>query len=84
MSQAGFFEWLSVLVMIPVAVLTLLFLVVTLLYVYFDAERRTNSRLLAALLAIAIVMRYWPISFLAYLVCTAMLDRRRLTRRGTA
>lgn len=77
MSMSDFFEWVTVLVMAPIGTLAFFFLAVTVLYVYIDAEKRSRSRVFAALLALAVALSYWPISFLAYIGCTAVLDRRR-------
>ncbi len=76
MSSGDFMELMSVLVSVPLATITWFLWIVTTYYVYLDAERRSKSRLFAVAFAIAIAMYYWPISFLAYLACTASLDRR--------
>ncbi len=78
MSAADFFEWLTVLVMAPIATATVLFWLGTTLFVYFDAKARSRNRTFSALLAVAIGLSYWPIGFLAYLACTASFDRRFL------
>lgn len=80
MSSGDFIELISVLLAVPLAAGAWLFWIVTTLYVYFDVERRSKSRLFAAAFAMAIAMYYWPISFLAYLACTASLDRRPLRK----
>lgn len=79
MSAGDFFEWLTVLVAAPLATLAMFFRAVTALFVYMDAAERSKSRFLAVLLAVAVAWFYWPISFLAYLVGTALLDRRPRT-----
>jgi len=76
MSAADFFEWLTVLVMIPIAAIAFLFLLGSTLYVYFDTQVRSKNRAFSAALAIAVALACWPISFLAYLACTAIFDRR--------
>lgn len=81
------FEALSIWGSLPFAVLAAGFWIATSLYVYFDCETRTRSRLFAACLVAAITVAYWPISFLAYLVCVASLDRgreRKLGARGVS
>ncbi|WP_442483818.1 hypothetical protein [Aeoliella sp. SH292] len=75
------FETLSIWVSLPFAVLAAVFWIATSLYVYFDCETRTRSRLFAACLVVAITVAYWPISFLAYVVCVASLDRGRERKR---
>src|SRR5690606_612383 len=75
------FEMLSIWVSLPFAVLAAGFWIATSLYVYFDAEARTRNRLFAACLVAAITVAYWPISFLAYVVCVASLDRRKERKR---
>lgn len=82
MSAADLFEWLTVLVMVPIASVLVFFQIVTALYVYIDAEERSKSRLFAALLAAAVAFYYWPISFLAYIACTVLLDRQPRTARA--
>lgn len=77
MSAADFIEWMGVLIAAPLGTLMLFFQIVTALYVNFDAEQRSRSRLFAGLLAAAVAFCYWPISFLAYLGCTAALDHRQ-------
>lgn len=76
MSAADFFEGVMLLVMAPVATILFFFRIVTALYVYIDVEERSKSRLFAASLAAAVALCYWPISFLAYIACTVVLDRR--------
>ncbi|HWL09257.1 MAG TPA: hypothetical protein VNQ76_12695 [Planctomicrobium sp.] len=75
MSAVDYFEWIRFL-MIPMAVIALFFLVITSLYVYFDAEKRSGSRLFSVILTVSLALSHWPISFLVYLACTAILDRR--------
>ena len=82
MSAADLFEWVTILVMVPLASILVFFQVVTALYVYIDAEERSKSRLFAALLAAAVAFCYWPISFLAYIACTVLLDRRPQVARA--
>lgn len=65
--------WL--IVAIPFSVVAIFFLIFTALYVYLDVEIRTKSRFVAAVVAIAVTLCYWPLSFLNYIVCTAVLDR---------
>ena len=77
MSSADFFEWLTLMLMIPVSTAVVIFRFVTAFYVYFDTEERSKSRVLAAGIAIAVFWCYWPISFLAYIACSVMRDRRR-------
>ena len=77
MSMADFIEWMTVLLMAPIATFTVFFFVITLLYVYIDAEERSRSRLFASALAFAVGFSYWPISFIAYIAGTVILDRRR-------
>jgi hypothetical protein len=76
------FELLSIWVSLPFAVLAAGFWIATSLYVYFDCESRTRSRLFAACLVAAITVAYWPMSFLAYLVCVSSLDRGRERNRS--
>ncbi|MDB5336217.1 MAG: hypothetical protein JWN70_1836 [Planctomycetaceae bacterium] len=76
MSSGDFMELISVLGSVPLATCAWFFWIVTTYYVYLDVERRSKSRLFAVAFAIAIATYYWPISFLAYLACTASLDRR--------
>jgi amino acid permease len=49
------------------------------MYVYFDAKKRTQSRLTAAALTAAVFMTCWPLSFLVYLWCIAKMDSKRRT-----
>ena len=77
MSPGDFWEWVSVLTMAPVAAAVLFIRIVTALYVFVDVQERSHSRPLSMLLAVAVGMFYWPMSFLAYLGCTVALDRRR-------
>jgi hypothetical protein len=76
MSMGDLMELLSVLAAIPLATGLCFFWIVTAGYVYFDAEHRARRSLFAAALALAVSFFYWPISFLAYLACTAIIDRR--------
>ncbi|MBC7815422.1 MAG: hypothetical protein IAG10_00820 [Planctomycetaceae bacterium] len=55
---------------------------VTALYVYFDVEERSRNRVFAALFALAVAIFYWPISFVAYIACTVILDRRRQSAKA--
>jgi hypothetical protein len=64
--------------MIPLGTFAFIVSAATGLYVYFDAERRSQSRAFAAGLAIAVSLCYWPISFLMYIACTVVIDRRRV------
>jgi len=82
MTAGDFFECVTLVVLAPIATLMFLFLIATSLYVYFDTEERSSSHILAFLLTAATALCYWPISFLAYLVCTNILDNRR--QRKTA
>jgi hypothetical protein len=78
MFTADFFEWLTVLVMALIATAAVVFWLATMLYLYFDAKARSKNRAFSALLTVAVGLSNWPISFLAYLACTAILDRRSL------
>jgi hypothetical protein len=82
MSEADFFECVSLLVMAPIATILFFFRIVTTLYVYIDAEERSKSRLFAAALAAAVALCYWPISFLAYIACTVLLDQQPQVNRS--
>jgi len=75
MSAADFFEWLTVLIVAPIATAAVLFWLGTMLFVYFDAKTRSKNRAFSAILAVVMTLSYWPISFLAYLACTAIFDR---------
>lgn len=77
MSQSDFAEWLTLMLVLPLAAFATFFWLLTALYVYIDTEQRTKSRLLAAGFALMVATYYWPISFLAYLACTAVVDRRQ-------
>lgn len=75
------FETLSIWVSLLFAVLAAVFWIATSLYVYFDCGTRTRSRVFAACLSAAVMVAYWPLSFLAYVVCVASLDRGRERKR---
>ncbi|MDZ4819845.1 MAG: hypothetical protein SGJ20_12820 [Planctomycetota bacterium] len=76
MSAADLFEWITLLVSMPFAAALVFFRLVTALYVFIDAKDRSKNLWFALLLTGAVFFCYWPISFLAYLTCTALLDRK--------
>ena len=80
MSAADFVEWITVLLVAPLAAIVVCFRALTALYVYFDVEKRTNNRAVSLALSVAVFLCYWPVSFFAYLGCCVLLDRRHVGR----
>ena len=80
MSTADFMEWITVLLTAPIAALVVCFRALTALYVFFDVEKRSNNRVMSFALSVAVFLAYWPVSFFAYLICCAIIDRRHLGR----
>jgi len=71
-------EWLSILLMIPIVIIATVLCVIwgaTGLFVYLDVEQRAKGRAIPATVAIAVCFFYWPISFIAYLLCTRNRER---------
>ena len=83
MGLADFFEWLGILVSIPLTLAWYAFVLVTCLFVYFDAQERSKSSLFALGLALATGLAFWPLSLFAYLACTSLLDRGATQTHGS-
>lgn len=74
-------EWLGILVAIPIAFVFGILAVASTAVVFFDARERWRSTPVADPRALGVWLYGWPLSFFGYVFAAAYLDNQRLFER---